>query len=173
MDPLTSEVVIDAPRERVFDFVADLANHPAFLDHFISEFRLARLDSSGPGASARFRIDAPVSVLAIWGEVVIEEVERPHRIRARGAMGRLGRIPCQWLYEFVETDGGLTRASLTTCAEPGHPLDRLRERLGARGWLRRRQGRALHRLRDLLESPEPVVGRVGTAGGNRLATGIR
>ena len=49
--PLTVTCVIDRPRERVFDYLADIANHAEFTDHFMREFRLERLPSRGRGAA--------------------------------------------------------------------------------------------------------------------------
>ena len=47
MGPVMAEITIDAPRERVFAMVADLAMRPAFCDHFLDEFRLQRIESTG------------------------------------------------------------------------------------------------------------------------------
>ena len=87
--------MIDAPRERVFAFLCDLANRPAFTDHFIAEFRLERLESSGVGAAARMRIEGSLK----WMETVIDEVEPPYRIRERGAGGRWDRVPATTVWE--------------------------------------------------------------------------
>ena len=67
--PVTVETVISAPREAVFDFVGDLANHVAFTDHFMSDFRLARAKSDGLGAAARFRLENPGPKQ--WAEVAV------------------------------------------------------------------------------------------------------
>jgi len=45
MDPVTANVLIDRPREEVFDYLADIANHPEFSDHYLTEWRLTRVDS--------------------------------------------------------------------------------------------------------------------------------
>jgi Polyketide cyclase / dehydrase and lipid transport len=172
MEPVTVQTVVDAPREEVFDFVADLANAPAYLDHFISDFRLERLESAGVGAAARFKIDAPLDVMAIWVEIVIDGVSRPHRIHASGRAGRFGRMPCEWLWELVETERGLTEVTLTMRTEPRQSSDRLRARLGAVGFIRRRSAKALRRLRDVIES-DGSVPRTTVAGGTRIATGVR
>ena len=79
---------IDAPRERVFDFLCDLANRPAFTDHFISQYRLERLESRGVGAAARLR----VARRHVWMETVIVEVSPPatgssSRARRAGSTG--------------------------------------------------------------------------------------
>ena len=86
MGPVNAEVAIDVPREVAFDFVADLANRPAFTDHFVSDFHLLRVESSGVGAGARFRFFAPPQ--AIWMDTTIVELERTQRISERGTGGR-------------------------------------------------------------------------------------
>ena len=46
MRPIAVSRTIDAPRERVFDYLSDIANHAEFSDHYLSDFRLERLDST-------------------------------------------------------------------------------------------------------------------------------
>ena len=53
MDPVTQHVSIDRPREEVFAYLADIANHPEFTDHFLKDWRLTREDSGGRGAGDR------------------------------------------------------------------------------------------------------------------------
>ena len=82
MGPVSTSITVDAPRERVFGFLLDLANRPAFTDHFMSELRLERVDSSGVGAAARFRVHPPAA--RMWMETVIEGAERPqHQVDGR------------------------------------------------------------------------------------------
>jgi uncharacterized protein YndB with AHSA1/START domain len=83
MDPVTAHVLIDRPREEVFDYLADIANHPEFSDHYLKEWRLTRVDSVGRGAGARFKIDAPRDRFG-WGDMTFIEVERPYKIVAAG-----------------------------------------------------------------------------------------
>ena len=47
MDPVTSTITIGRPREEVFDYLADIANHPEFCDHYLKDWRLTRVDSVG------------------------------------------------------------------------------------------------------------------------------
>ena len=56
MRPISVTTPIDVPRERVFDLLTDLSLRPSFTDHFMTEYRLARLEPVGVGASARFRV---------------------------------------------------------------------------------------------------------------------
>ena len=159
MRPVTVHTSISAPREQVYDYLADLANHVAFIDHFVSDFRLARANSTGLGAAARFRVDAPG--LKEWVEIQFVECERPRRIVEHGRAGRLGRNKTVGVYELSEPSAGLTRVEFTTWTEPATRIDALRESLGARGWLKRQNRRALGRLRKVFE--EPPAGELARA----------
>jgi hypothetical protein len=162
--PVSATAVIDAPRERVFEFVADLANRRSFLDHMFSEFRLERLDSSGVGAAARFRSGAPLN--RIWMETVVEQSDFPHVLIERGHGGRLDRIPIVTTWEVIREAGSSTSVRISFATEPTHPLDRFRDALGGR-WYRRNWARGLRRLREALEAEEPPRPLVA-AGGDRV-----
>jgi uncharacterized protein YndB with AHSA1/START domain len=164
--PISLTISVDAPRERVFDFVCDLAIRPGWTDHFVRDYRLERIPASGLGAAARFRLDAPAGVR--YMETVIAEVERPHRVVEHGRGGRLDRIPMRIVWELQE--GPTTTIALTFWTAPASRFDRLRE-TGRSRWWRRRWSRALRRLRDLVESGVEVP-RTGVAGGDRLPTGV-
>ncbi len=167
MRPVSATITIDAPRERVFEFLSDLANRPAFTDHFMSEFRLERVASSGVGAASRFRVRPPGG--RMWMESVIEGMEPPHRIYERGRGGRSDRIPARTAWELTEGPGETTRVTVMHWTEPSHRIDRLKEWLGAARWWRRRWGRALRHLKDVLESGRPIE-RVHIGGVDRVAT---
>jgi hypothetical protein len=169
MGPVSASIAVDSPRERVFDLACDLANRPAFTDHFQWEYRLEGLDSAGVDAAARFRVGAPF--FAMWMETVIAEAERPHLIVERGRGGRSDRIAAFTVWEMVSGPGAVTTVSIAFWTEPSHPLDRLREHLGSTRFYRRQWRIALERMRDLLESGAEVP-RVGAAGGNRHPTGV-
>jgi hypothetical protein len=164
MRTISARISIDAPRETVHAFLCDLANRPAIIDHFADEFRLQRLESSGVGAAARFRVRRP----RLWMETVIEEVEPPFRISEWGRAGRLGRIPTATVWELIESAApGTCEATVTFWIEATHPVDRMREMLGAERRHRRNWTRALTRLRDVIENGRPVQ-RVQVAGADRL-----
>jgi uncharacterized protein YndB with AHSA1/START domain len=164
--PLSLEISIDAPRERVFDFICDLAVRPSWTDHFASDFRLARIASAGRGAAARFRVDAPAGIR--YMETVISEADRPHRIVEHSRGGRLDRIPMRFVWEL--SGGPTTNVRLTFWTSPTSGFDRLRER-GRERWWRRRLGKALRRMREVLESGEAAP-RAGVAGEDRVGTGV-
>ena len=49
VDPVTVSIVVSAPREQVFDYLQDIANHPEFTDHYLVDWHLTRIDSVGRG----------------------------------------------------------------------------------------------------------------------------
>jgi uncharacterized protein YndB with AHSA1/START domain len=168
MRPVTATSIVDAPRETVFDYLADIANHVEFTDHFLKDFRLERLDSRGVGAAARFRVWCPLSSplgLDVWAEIVFTEVERPYRIVIDGGAGRLGRIKVGAVYKLTNHDQGMTRVELTLWTEPATKSDRFRELLGGRYWVKHGSRRALRRLKSILEEGEPSVHAVQVAPG--------
>ena len=61
---------------------------PAFTDHFMTDYRLQRIEPVGVGAAARFRVREATR----WMETVIEVAERPHLIREQGRGGRSNRV---------------------------------------------------------------------------------
>jgi uncharacterized protein YndB with AHSA1/START domain len=158
---VTVSIVVSAPRERVFDYLRDIANHPQFTDHYLVDWHLTRIDSVGRGAGARFRVKAP-GVRFSWADVTFTEVDRPHRIVEVGRTGKNNRIRTLGVYELSPAAGESTRVRFTLQTVPATLSDRLMEGLGARSWTRRMNGRALRRLRTILERDE---GRGATAAG--------
>jgi uncharacterized protein YndB with AHSA1/START domain len=160
--PVTVQSYISAPREEVFDYIADLANHVAFTDHYLREFHLARAKSSGLGAAARFRVDLPSGHQ--WVEVQVVEHQRPRLLAMEGHGGRLGRVRIGIAYELSD-EAGVTRVGMSTWTEPATRTDRLREALGARRWLKRQNRIALERLRKVFEErPAGELARATVAG---------
>lgn len=171
MGPVGAEIEIDAPRERVFATIADLARRPSFTDHFLHDFHLTRLESRGVGAGARFRLRSPLR--SVWMDSAIVELEAPQRIVERGRGGRANRIPATTVWELTEGGGSLTRVRVSHWTAPANPLDRALEALaGNAGSARRGWREALRRLRDQLESETAAPAPIAVAGGNPHATGI-
>lgn len=164
MDPLTTSVLIDAPREQVFEYLQDLANHPQFTDHYLLDWRLTREDSIGRGAGARFRVAAPGNRFG-WADVTFAEVDPPRRIVEVGRGGKANRIRMVGVYELSEASHGATRVRYTLQTEPVMLSDRIMESLGGRAWIRRENAKAMRRLRDVLERGTIDGRRVTVAGG--------
>ncbi len=159
-------VVVDAPRERVFDYLQDIANHPEFFDHFLVDWHLTREDPVGRGAGARFRIKThgPGRRFS-WGDVSFAEVQPPHRIVEVGRRGKANRIRTVGVYELTEGPGGTTHVRFSMESEPATLWDRAAEATGQRRRLRRRNMRALRRLRSILEVGDGRGVRATVAGG--------
>ena len=131
MRPVTVTKHISAPRERLFDFVSDLAARPAYSDHYLGDYRLARANPSGEGAAARFRLKAPL--MAEYAELQVTESHRPRRIVEEIRVGRLGRNRSLAVYEFIPEAGGLTHVELTMLSEPANAIDSAKLRAET-GW---------------------------------------
>ncbi len=155
MRQVTVDTHISAPREEIFDFVTDLAGRPAYMDHFLDDYRLARVNPVGEGAAARFRLKAPMA--SQYAELRIERIDRPRQIVEELRVGRRGRNRSVAVYDFTQEGPNLTRVELTTYSEPATAVDRFRE-IGAAWWVRRRTKKALERLRAIFEEPrtEPL-----------------
>ena len=166
MDPVTNSVLIDRPREAVFEYLADVANHLEFSDHYLRDFRLTREDTYGYGAGARFRLDIPGNRFG-FAEFTVIEFDRPRRLVLAGRASKYNRTRMLWEYELEDEHGG-TEVRLTTETVPGLLSDRLAEGLFlTRGWFKRNQGKALRRLRSIVEEGRGRGARATIATGPR------
>ena len=163
MRPISVSRTIDAPRERVFEYLSDVANHAEFSDHYLSDFRLERVDSTGLGASASWHMMFPLA--RMWGDAAITELDPPHLIVLEGRAGRIGRIAVRAEYRLVRADSGMTRVEYRFETDSANPVDRLKQALGMRGWLARKSRRALGRMARLLEEGTPSAHAVRPAAG--------
>ena len=164
MDPVTVSITVGRPREQVFAYLADIANHSEFTDHFLEDWHLTRADPVGRGAGARFRIKAPLQRFS-WMGVSFIEVDPPWRIVEAGRGGKFNRIRSMTIYTLEPAPDEGTRVRLSVETEPVTISDHLMEALGARRWTRRQNLRALRRLRSILEDGKHRGARVTVAGG--------
>ena len=151
MDPVTTSVTIDRPREEVFEYLADIANHAEFMEPLFREWRLTREDSYGVGAGARFRSQAPLDRFG-WGDINFLELEPPRRIVGVGRVGKYNRIKTysEWVLEPAGAHS--TRVSFSYESDPPLPTDRIMEALsGRRSWFKRKARKSLKALRTRLE----------------------
>ena len=160
-------IIVDVPREQVFDYLQDIANHPEFTDHYLVDWHLTRIDSVGLGAGARFRIKAPRNRFS-WGDVTFVEVQAPHRIVEAGRTGKNNRIRTLGVYELAEGSHGTTRVRFTLETVPVMLSDRLLESLGGRRWCKRKNNRAMRRLRAVFDDRDGVA--AAAPGGSRRVT---
>jgi uncharacterized protein YndB with AHSA1/START domain len=164
VDPFTVSIVISVPREQVFDYLQDIANHSEFTDHYLVDWHLTRENSIGQGAGARFRVKAPGNRFS-WGDSTFAEVARPHRIVEVGRAGKTNRIRTLGAYELAPAPGGATRVQFTLETETSVLSDRMMEAFGGRLWLKRKSEKAMRRLRSILEAGVGRGERVTLAGG--------
>jgi uncharacterized protein YndB with AHSA1/START domain len=150
VNPLTVSTYIAKPREEVFEYLADIANHAEFTDHYLVDWHLLREDPYGVGAGARFRIKAPLSRFS-WADVSLAEVTPPYRIVERGRGGKFNRIRMLGTYTLSPAAGDTTKVEYTLETEPPMLSDKIMEALGGRVWVRRQAGKAMRRLRTILE----------------------
>lgn len=146
-------ISIAKPREEVFEYLADIANHAEYTDHYLTDWHLTREASYGRGAGARFRVRAPANRFN-WADATLIELQPPYRIVEAGRTGKFNRVRTLTTYTLTPAPGHGTRVELTSETEPATRADRLLESLGARAWLRRQNAKALRRLRAILEDGE-------------------
>jgi hypothetical protein len=82
-----------------------------------------------------------------------------------GRSGRLGRIRTRAEYRLVPIEHGMTRVEYRFESESANPVDRLKESLGMRGWLRRKLRTALARMARGLEEGTASTHAVKPAAG--------
>ncbi len=173
MDPVTQHTTIDAPREALFRYLADVANIPEFSDHLMEEVHLLREDSLGRGAGIRFKVKGARFNRFPWADLTWVELEPPRRLLGVGRMGKFNRIRVLYDWGLEDAGHGSTRVTLTVRTQPKTASDRFIESLGTAGSLKRGWGRALKRLRTIFEEDGRGRGQRATiAGGPRKpATG--
>ncbi len=165
MDPITVSATISRPREEVFEYLADIANHSEFTDHYLVDWRLTRENSYGTGAGARFRIKAPLARFA-WGDMTFAEVQPPYRIIEHGRSGKFNRVRMLGTYTLSPGPSGTTVVEYTLETVPVMLSDRLMDMMGGRSWTRRQVAKSLRRLRRILEENRDRGQRATVAGRN-------
>jgi uncharacterized protein YndB with AHSA1/START domain len=164
VDPVVVTATIARTREEVFDYLADIANLPEFAGDYVKDLRLTRVDSVGAGAGARYRLEAPLNRFS-WADMTYVRVERPYRIVAVGRGGKFNRIETTTIWTLEPIGGNATRLEVMTETVPPLLTDKLMEAVtGFRGWTRRRLGRSVRRLQEILEEDAARGPRATVAG---------
>jgi uncharacterized protein YndB with AHSA1/START domain len=174
MEPITLTTTIAKPREEVFEYLADVANHSEFSDHCMVDWHLTREDSYGRGAGARFRVKSRFDRFS-YGDITLAELTPPARIVATGRGGRFNRIRTHSTWTLEEAGPGQTKVTFQTSSTPALRSDELMEKLlRVPAATTRCHKRALERLRSILESGEGRGAHTTVAGGARKpASGFR
>jgi uncharacterized protein YndB with AHSA1/START domain len=163
MNPVTVSTTIAVPREEVYEYLADIANHAEFTDHYLVDWHLTRVDPYGTGAGARFRVKAPLARFN-WADVTLVELQPPYRIVERGRGGKYNRIRMLGTYTLTPGPGGTTKVEYEFETVPVMLSDKLMEAFGGRSWTRRKSAKAMRRLRSILEEGRGRGRRASVAG---------
>jgi uncharacterized membrane protein len=164
LDPFTVSTSVAKPREQVFEYLADIANHSEFTDHYLVDWHVLREDTYGTGAGARFRVKAPLARFS-WADMTLAELQPPYRILEHGRGGKYNRIRMLGVYTLSPEPGGTTKVEYTLETVPVMLSDKLMEALGGRAWSRRQAAKSMRRLRSILEEGRDRGRRVTIAAG--------
>lgn len=133
MSEIRAQGVVPAPREQVFDFLAQLENHWVLADRWIEVVAL----ESEPGGEfdrATVRVRGPLGLSReLRTRVVVGEP--PHTLRGSAESGPRTRAAIVW---SLAEEGEATRVGLAAEIEAMSAIDRLLWTLGGRNWMQRR-----------------------------------
>ena len=145
MKPVTVSVDVPQSVEEVYDFLDVLANHEAFLDHFLVDWRFSG-PARGVGAKAEARASAPMS--QDWTDFEVVESERPSRIVEQG-IGLKGKRRTRGTYRLEPLPRGGTRVSFELAWLDSARAERLIPPM-TRAFVKRPNAKAMRRLAKLL-----------------------
>ncbi len=149
MKPVTVTVEVAQGVEEVYDLLDVLANHEAFLDHFLVDWKFSG-PARGVGAKAEARASAPMS--QDWTDFEVVESERPGRIVEEG-VGLKGRRRTRGTYRLEPLFGGGTRISFELAWIESARAESLIPPM-TRAFIKRTNGKAMRRLaKRLAERP--------------------
>ncbi|WP_210492240.1 SRPBCC family protein [Patulibacter sp. SYSU D01012] len=167
MDPVRESITIERPREEVFAYLADVANHREFLAGRFEDWRLTREDSIGQGAGARFHLKLPFNRFSYY-DYTFTEVDAPFRIAFVGRGGKYARTMFLGEITVVQDDPHAVTVAWSMESDPGLLSDSIMETVGGmHGAVRRSLRKGLRTLRAILEDGAEGAGRVSIAGGAR------
>lgn len=141
MKPVTVSTAVAKPAAEVFELLEVLANHEAFLDHFLVEWSFSG-PQRGVGAKGRARANTPMS--QDWTEFEIVVAEAPSRIVEDG-VGAGGKRHTRGTYRLEELPSGETEISFELEWLQASRAERLCPPL-TRAFVRRPNRLALRRL---------------------------
>jgi uncharacterized protein YndB with AHSA1/START domain len=102
MKPVTVSADVAAPPERVFEYLDTLANHEAFLDHYLGKWKFSG-PARGVGAKAEALAKAPGS--QDWFDFEVIEAESPRLLVEEGVSAG-GKRRTHGTYRLSEAGGG-------------------------------------------------------------------
>jgi uncharacterized protein YndB with AHSA1/START domain len=149
--PISVSTSVEAPPSEVFEFLAVLANHERFLDHFLVDWEFSG-PARGVGAKARARQNAPGGQDRTEFEVI--EVDDGRRIveDGLGAKDKHGahKRHTRGTYTLTETSGGGTKIEFELEWLRASRAERMIPPLTG-AFMRRSLAKGMRRLRKLLD----------------------
>jgi hypothetical protein len=139
--PVTVSVAVEKPIAEVYDHLMVLANHEAFLDHFLVDWKFSG-PRRGVGAKAEARAGTPMS--QDWTDFEIVEAEEP-RLIVEDAVGAGGKRHTRGTYRLRELADGQTEVSFELEWLEAARAERLLPPL-TREFIRRPNAKAMRRL---------------------------
>ncbi|MBI2690781.1 MAG: SRPBCC family protein [Solirubrobacterales bacterium] len=149
-----AQITIDRSPEEIYEYLLDIASRPEFAPELFREFHLARVESKGIGAGARYRLHRKLRDR--YAGTTITEGIPGQRLLEEGSTGRGGRVGMAAEFLLEEQPGGATKVTWILELYPMNPVDRMRE-IGQRRQINRRMKRGIRRLRGILEGVQSSV----------------
>lgn len=146
MKPVAVSTSVRASPPEVFEYLDVLANHEAFLDHFLVDWSFEG-PARGVGARARARTDAPGG--QDWTEFEVVSAEPGREIVEEG-VGANGKRRTRGTYRLAEGPGGGTEIEFELDWLEASKAERLAPPL-MRAFVRRSNSKAMRRLAKILE----------------------
>ena len=135
---------INQPRQVVFEHLADLANHEAYMDHVLTDWRFLSEDTTGVGAHLRVRARG-------LGDLDITVVEcTPDRIEERTLTGKDFSKRARGYYTLRDAAGGGTEVTFTMEPEITGLADRVLATVSG-PIVKRGNAKGMARLKAILE----------------------
>ena len=118
MEPFTVSTTIQKPREQVYEYLLDIANHAEFSDHYLVDWHLTRTDY-GAGAGARLPEQGAAAAVRLGRHGASPRCEPPFKIVEHGRGGKYNRIRMLGgTYTLSPASGGATKVRANTRSRP-------------------------------------------------------
>jgi hypothetical protein len=150
--PVTVSIDVPQPRAAVFAYLDVMANHEAFTDHMLTNWRV-----SGPptGIGSKATITTKMGGMSDEAEIEVFEAEEGRMIRER-TVGAKGRRVSHGTYRLSDLPDGGTHIEFEFALQRVPALERPLVPL-MRAMLRRGNQKAMERLAALLANDESLA----------------
>jgi uncharacterized protein YndB with AHSA1/START domain len=148
----SASAIVPRPPQEVYEFLAVLANHEAFCDHYLVDW-----STSGPrsGVGARIRVRANLPGPKDWNDTEIVEAEPPRKIVERGVSAK-GKRRTRGTFTLEPAPGDATRVRFDLVFEAQPATDRLVNPF-LRRYIAKGNQKAMDRLAALMAAPVPTA----------------